>query len=304
MEAACLGHDLGHPPFGHTGEQALAACMKPHGGFEGNAQTFRIVTRLEEKSVDYEGLDLTRATLLGLIKYPFERGSERKKYLYADDAETYRDWLYEGSGTSLVARDEERIRFLERSCAISWTGRTTWRIPFTISRTGWLQASCAELWTRDEFVESIWRNVTSADIPWKRAAPSRDDVREVLKDASGRFREIEPVIHKDVIREVTRYYIDRFANAGELEPLTIRRRSSTSAWRSRRKSASRTRSSRRSRSNTSFTTTEQRPSCTRATRSLGDCGTRSSTTPKPLRPATNCSHARCRTAGQPVGRPT
>ena len=70
VEAACLAHDLGHPPFGHTGEEALAKCMEPYGSFEGNAQTFRIVTRLEEKSLDYDGLDLTRATLLGVIKYP------------------------------------------------------------------------------------------------------------------------------------------------------------------------------------------------------------------------------------------
>jgi dGTPase len=69
VEAVCLAHDLGHPPFGHTGEQVLHELMRDHGGFEGNAQTFRILTRLERKHSDYEGLNLTYQTLDGVLKY-------------------------------------------------------------------------------------------------------------------------------------------------------------------------------------------------------------------------------------------
>ena len=58
-EAVALAHDLGHPPFGHNGESLLNACMEPYGGFEGNAQTLRIVRRLEVKGHRYEGLNLT-----------------------------------------------------------------------------------------------------------------------------------------------------------------------------------------------------------------------------------------------------
>src|SRR5438270_1970431 len=87
VEAACLGHDLGHPPFGHTGEQALDDLMKEHRSqFEGNAQSFRIVTWLEQKSKDYEGLDLCRATLLALLKYPYRLAARYSKYLYDEDA--------------------------------------------------------------------------------------------------------------------------------------------------------------------------------------------------------------------------
>lgn len=69
IESICLAHDLGHPPFGHGGEIALNYCMRETGGFEGNGQTLRIVTKLGEFHDNY-GLNLTRRTLLGLIKYP------------------------------------------------------------------------------------------------------------------------------------------------------------------------------------------------------------------------------------------
>jgi dGTPase len=69
IEAVALAHDIGHPPFGHGGEVALNYVMKNNGGFEGNAQTLRICTKLGEYS-ETAGLNLTRRTLLGLLKYP------------------------------------------------------------------------------------------------------------------------------------------------------------------------------------------------------------------------------------------
>lgn len=69
IEALCYAHDIGHPPFGHGGEIALHYKMSQHGGFEGNAQTFRIVTKLEPYSQN-DGMNLSRRALLGLVKYP------------------------------------------------------------------------------------------------------------------------------------------------------------------------------------------------------------------------------------------
>jgi dGTPase len=79
VEAACLAHDLGHPPFGHVAEQTLNKLAKGFGGFEGNAQTFRIVTRLASRSTDYGGLDLTAATLAAILKYPWLRNGNPEK---------------------------------------------------------------------------------------------------------------------------------------------------------------------------------------------------------------------------------
>ncbi len=101
VDTACLAHDLGHPPFGHNGETALDAVMADHGGFEGNAQTLRLLTRLEPKiehpdGVRGAGLNLTRASLDAATKYPWRRGQSPsgsgKFGVYDDDLDVF-DWL-------------------------------------------------------------------------------------------------------------------------------------------------------------------------------------------------------------------
>ncbi len=68
-EALALAHDLGHPPFGHAGEDALSAMMAPYGGFDHNAQSLRVITRLERRYAAFDGLNLTWETLEGLVKH-------------------------------------------------------------------------------------------------------------------------------------------------------------------------------------------------------------------------------------------
>ena len=97
QDTACLAHDLGHPPFGHNGEEALAEIAKEYGGFEGNAQSFRLLVRLEAKTVDAQGksvgLNLTRAALDGATKYPWSRKENPRKFgVYDDDLEIF-TWM-------------------------------------------------------------------------------------------------------------------------------------------------------------------------------------------------------------------
>jgi len=80
VEAACYARDLGHPPFGHIAEEELNALAGDDiDGFEGNAQSFRIITKLSQHSPFHKGLDLTRATLAGILKYPWYRGERSEK---------------------------------------------------------------------------------------------------------------------------------------------------------------------------------------------------------------------------------
>jgi dGTPase len=97
QDTACLSHDLGHPPFGHNGEEALAIIAEDFGGFEGNAQSFRLLVRLEAKTVDLDGkslgLNLTRASLDGATKYPWTRSENAHKFgVYDDDVEVF-NWM-------------------------------------------------------------------------------------------------------------------------------------------------------------------------------------------------------------------
>jgi dGTPase len=116
VDTAALAHDLGHPPFGHNGESVLNALAHDIGGFEGNAQSLRVLTRLEFKVFNEDrslGLNLTRATLDAVIKYPWARPAAGGKFnVYDDDMQVF-DWVRDASPTGVRCFEAQVMDFAD-----------------------------------------------------------------------------------------------------------------------------------------------------------------------------------------------
>lgn len=112
VDIAGLAHDLGHPPFGHNGEEELDRICSSIGGFEGNAQTIRVLTRLEAKVLDPEtgesvGLNLSRAALDAACKYPWARKPGVRKFGYYEDDSRIFDWMRIGAPAERTCLEEQ-----------------------------------------------------------------------------------------------------------------------------------------------------------------------------------------------------
>jgi dGTPase len=115
VEAACLAHDLGHPPFGHVAEETLNRCMGEEAeGFEGNAQSLRIVSQLAFRSPGYMGLNLTRATLRAILKYPWTYAKRPPEYprkwgAYQSEIESFEHATGDPSGGPVQKSPEAQL---------------------------------------------------------------------------------------------------------------------------------------------------------------------------------------------------
>ena len=207
VDTACLAHDLGHPPFGHNGETALNDIAEGIGGFEGNAQTLRLLTRLEAKRVHADGrtagLNLTRASLDAVTKYPWGKDENRRgtsKFgVYEDDLEVFH-W-YRGSepdgrrcleAQTMDWSDDVAYSVHDVEDAVA-SGRVDLRALRSTSEMAAAVAMAQDLYARDldvaELTEALVRLLATGWIPQSHNG-SRTDLA-ALKDMTslliGRF---------------------------------------------------------------------------------------------------------------------
>ena len=152
VEAICLSHDLGHPPFGHAGERTLNYLMRDHGGFEGNAQTLRLLTE-RIFSARRSGMDPTRAFLDGVLKYKSlrtELGNQPEHHFIYDDQHAHLDWAMGGNDFPLeLTPGSVRDEFKSIECQVmDWADDTAYS-PNDLSdsvRAGFLNIEKIEAW--------------------------------------------------------------------------------------------------------------------------------------------------------------
>jgi len=227
VEVAGLAHDLGHPPFGHNGEEELNRLADFIGGFEGNAQTLRVLTRLEAKVYDDEldrsvGLNLTRACLDASCKYPWPRGGggpglERKFGYYPDDADIFA-WLREGAVGERTCLEEQ---------VMDWSDDVAYSV-HDVEDAVHVGLVAVDLF--DD--QAVRRNILT--IARERYLPSATE--EELNDAITRLTELQywprhfTGSHRDMVelKRFTSYLIGRFCVTAQIatqmaygdEPLT------------------------------------------------------------------------------------
>ena len=183
VDTACLAHDLGHPPFGHNGEAALDELARDIGGFEGNAQTLRILTRLEAKRSHPDGrpagLNLTRASLDAATKYPWRRGdgprATGKFGVYEQDLTVF-EWFRAGAPAGVRCLEAQvmdwsddvaySVHDVEDAIASGWFDpRILWSAPDTAAVLEVAARTYAPDLTPDTLDAALERLLTSGAIP-------------------------------------------------------------------------------------------------------------------------------------------
>jgi len=235
VEAASLAHDLGHPPFGHVGERALHHLMRPYGGFEGNAQTLRMLTRLLF-SENNAGMNPTRALLDAVLKYKAllkEAPEAENHYLY-DDQEAVRSFVLHDGLPDDASRTLNRFRSLE--CQImDWSDDTAYSINDLADgiQVGYITQALLEAWAgtqqlseveanhvvflikaiREKKVEarlgrSIGEHITACSLAprpahWLKEKTHRHDFELVVREDVRQRAELNKRIAKELVFETT-----------------------------------------------------------------------------------------------------
>jgi dGTPase len=222
-EAAALAHDLGHPPFGHIGEQELDRAMRGRqvpDGFEGNAQTFRIITKLAVRYKDQPGLNLTRATLNAVSKYPWMRHPQGERYrkfgVYSSEDRDFR-WARERlPGPTDRKNLEAEI--------MDWADDIAYAVGDLedFFRAGLipLDRLATDQNALDKFISSVFERRRKKGIPLSNQEELGRAVTPVLRS----FPITEPYLpirrHRAELRRFTSYLISRYLDAFRLREPT------------------------------------------------------------------------------------
>jgi dGTPase len=162
VECACLAHDLGHPPFGHSGERTLQELMQPYGGFEGNAQTLHLVTEtLYQNESGVRGMQPTRALLDGVLKYKKLHGEfpvpPSQHFLY-DPQRVYRDFVFGGAEIPAALQGGLALNALKSvECQImDWADDAAYSLNDIVDgvKAGFLTIERIERWAGGQAVDS------------------------------------------------------------------------------------------------------------------------------------------------------
>lgn len=220
VEASCLAHDIGHPPFGHTGERTLHRLMAPYGGFEGNAQTLRILTRI--LFGPDRGMNPTRALIDGVLKYKTlfgELAEQKHHFLYAEQSSELRFAMGGGDFPSDLAPGKVRNGFRSIECRImDWADDTAYSLNDIADgiEAGFVTVDRLEKWAESEeldeeesrFVEELLIAIRRGRVESRVgknighfiAAAELEERDGFLSDRSARHRyrlRIDPAIAKE-----------------------------------------------------------------------------------------------------------
>ena len=162
VEAACLAHDLGHPPFGHSGERTLQELMRPYGGFEGNAQTLHLLTEtIYQNESGVRGMQPTRALLDGVLKYKKLHGEfsppPAQHFLY-DPQRVYRHFVFAGAEIPAGLRGGDALNaFKSVECQImDWADDAAYSLNDIVDgvKVGFLSIERIERWAAGEAIDA------------------------------------------------------------------------------------------------------------------------------------------------------
>jgi dGTPase len=190
VEAVCLAHDLGHPPFGHSGERTLQELMKPHGGFEGNAQTLHLLTEtMYQNESGVRGMQPSRALLDGVLKYKKlyrEYPTPPRNHFLYDPQVVYRDFVFGGATPASLAAGEALNHFKSVECQImDWADDAAYSLNDIVDgvRAGFLTIERIEAWAAEVGIDA--ERQRHLDVLF--GAIRSDRLEEVFAEKTGRF---------------------------------------------------------------------------------------------------------------------